>query len=178
LSSRLLVVLAISYLVPACSSPPESATDASSADAAAPVDASDAAAADASRSPDAGDVSDAGMASVTWTTEVEPVTIDSDVGLDYFYQYEVALVGDVFSYSLDLERCIQIAGMPETCETLDRNPLEFTSGIRWGIDPSMYAVGENHYRFTLTLRQGTNVVATDTLELVATVTSCTECVGS
>lgn len=183
MSRRLVVLFVLSFCtVPACSTPPGMSADAASgSDAASASDAfvaEDDAAQRADAGSDAGEMADAGMASVMWTTEVEPVTIDSDIALDYFYQYEVSLVGDVFSYDLDLERCIQIAGMAETCETTARDPLAFSSAIRWGIDPSMYAIGENHYRFTLTLRQGTTVVATDTIELVATVSSCTDCIGS
>lgn len=118
----------------------------------------------------------AGEASVHWTTVTEPVTVDRDIALDYFYQYEVQLVGDLFAYDLDLERCVTIAGRAESCETSARDPLAFSSGIRWGVDPSMYAVGENRYRFTLSLSRDGTVIDTDTIELVLNVTACTDCV--
>lgn len=131
--------------------------------------------ADAGRARDAGGGS---AASVRWITEPEPSTIDGDIGLDYFYQYELAIEGDPFVYGLTLERCTEIAGHAETCTTEPRENLPGTSGFRWGTDPSTYAVGENHYRFRLILDREGTTVDEDEIELVLTVTSCTECVDS
>lgn len=125
---------------------------------------------DASTPPDAGP-----SASVQWLIEPEPLTIDSDIALDYFYQYELAIDGDPFVYSLSLERCSQMAGEPEDCFTEARSNTPGTSGVRWGIDPSQYAVGENRYRFHLTLVRGDTLVDEDTVELVVNVTACGEC---
>jgi hypothetical protein len=117
-------------------------------------------------------------ASVAWITEVEPITLDSDTGLDWLFQYEVMIEGDPFVYSLTVERCIEIAGHEEACETQTLDALDGTSGIRFGIDPSMYAVGETHYRFHLRLERGGEPVDDALLDVEVNVTRCTECVDS
>lgn len=125
---------------------------------------------------DAGATPDAGpSASVSWITEVEPRELDGDIALDFFYQYELVVPDGDLSYSLSLEQCWQMAGEAEDCFTDSRSNLPGTSGIRWGIDPSQYAVGVNRYRFHLELTQGGTLVDEDTVELVVTVTSCGEC---
>lgn len=124
---------------------------------------------------DAGPPGDAGMASVQWLTVVEPTTIDGDIALDYFYQYELLIDGDWLPYTLSLERCIAIAGYPETCSTEPLSNMPGQSGIRWGIDPSMYAKGENFYRFRLILERDGAIVSEDLLELHVTVTRCMMC---
>ena len=91
---------------------------------------------------------------------------------------ELAIEGDPFVYSLTVDRCIEIAGMPESCDTQALSNLPGTGGVRFGYDPSMYAVGENHYRFRLELRRGAEIVDEALLDLQVTVTSCMECVGS
>lgn len=128
--------------------------------------------------PDAGLDGGPGAASVAWITVPEPVTADHDIALDYAYQYELAIEGDPLVYSLTLERCSQMAGMAETCENESRSNLPGTSLVRWGVDPSQYAVGENHYRFHLILERGAELVDEDTAELVLTATACETCVGS
>lgn len=158
------------------------AVDASTVDAALPDAGSD-----AGTEPDAGadaSVVDAGAsdggagASVHWVTVTEPRTIDGDVGLDYAFQYDVTL-DDPFAYQLSIETCIQLAGMAEDCRTDDLGmAFAGTRYLRTGIDPSMYAVGENHYRWRVILMHNATVVDDDVLEQVLTVTSCETCVGS
>jgi hypothetical protein len=142
-----------------------------SADAAVPVDAP--------AEPDAFVPADAGgpAASVVWTTEVEPRTVDSDIALDFFLQYELSIDGDPFVYGLTLEICIEIAGHAEECHTQPRSNLPGASGVRWGVDPSMYAIGENHYRFRLLLDRDGETVDEDLLDMRIDVTDCTDCVG-
>lgn len=119
----------------------------------------------------------ASAASVMWTTEVEPRTIDSDIALDFFLQYELAIEGDPFVYGLTLEMCVEIAGHAEECTTHARENLPGASGVRWGVDPSMYAIGENHYRFRLRLDREGVPVDEDLLDMQIDVTDCTDCVG-
>lgn len=119
-----------------------------------------------------------GSASVAWLTEVEPRTIDGDIGLDFYLQYELMIDGDPFVYGLTIETCVAIAGREESCYSQSLSNLPGMSGIRWGFDPSMYAVGENHYRFRLTLDRAGDVVDEALLDMQVDVTSCNMCVGT
>lgn len=120
---------------------------------------------------------DAGAARVEWQIEPEPLEIDTDIGLDFYYRYEVEIPGNVLVYTLDVERCSTVAGREETCFTEQVIPPE-SGGVRWGIDPSQYAIGENRYSFRLELSRGAEVIAEDEIELVVTVTDCQTCVGT
>jgi hypothetical protein len=128
---------------------------------------------------DAGPTSDGGAgATVRWVTETEPLTIDGDIGLDFGFEYEVT-VDDPFAYQLGMERCMQLAGMAETCSSDSLGMAASGSRfLRTGIDPSQYAVGENRYTFRVFLSDDAGTVAEDTLELDVTVTACSMCVGS
>ncbi len=126
-----------------------------------------------------GSVGDGGPgASVRWITETEVQTIDGDRALDFAFQYEVVL-DSATGYSLAIETCTQIAGMDESCFTdLLGTAFAGTRYLRTGVDPSMYAVGENHYRWRLILSLGATVVDEDVLDLQVDVTSCETCIGS
>lgn len=127
-----------------------------------------------------GDAGPSPVRDVEWGIEPEPMTIDGDIALDFFYPYELINDESPLEYELTLERCMQLADREESCETMRRDNLPGASGVRWGIDPGSYAVGENRYRFRLTLTHGasTTPVDEDEITLVLTVTSCETCVGS
>lgn len=128
--------------------------------------------------PIAQDAGPVGSASVAWITEVEPRTIEGDIGVDFFLQYELMVEGDPLVYGLMLEICVEIAGMKENCYSQARDNLPGMSGVRWGFDPSMYAVGENHYRFRLLLDRAGEPVDEAVLDMQVDVTSCNMCVGA
>jgi len=131
---------------------------------------------DASVGEDAGP---APVRDVEWTIEPEPMTIDGDIALDFFYPYVLVNEERPLDYLLTLDRCMQLADREESCETMTRDNLPGESGVRWGIDPGSYAVGENRYRFHLKLIDAAGVtVDEDEIVMVLTVTSCSSCVGS
>lgn len=115
---------------------------------------------------------------VRWITEVEPREVDRDIALEYGFQYELTVEGDPFALTLTIERCIQIAGMEAFCDTGELSNLPGTSFVRFGVDPSMYAIGENHYTFHLTLARGAETLDEATLDVQLDVTACESCVGS
>ncbi|UJR81555.1 hypothetical protein [Sandaracinus amylolyticus] len=130
--------------------------------------------------PDAGPPPvDAGPAAdVEWLIEPEALEIDRDIGLDYAYRYSYTVDGDPFVYTLDLERCVNIAGEDPSCWTDSLSNVPGEGGVRWGIDPSQYAIGENSYSFRLVVRRGDEIVDEDFIQLDVTVTDCTSCVGT
>lgn len=124
--------------------------------------------------PDAGP----GTGSVRWVTVVEPREVDRDIALDYAFQYELTIDGDPFAFTLSVERCVQIAGTEAVCDTGELSNLPGSGYIRFGVDPSMYAIGENHYTFRLMLDRGTERIEEATLDVELDVTACESCVGS
>jgi hypothetical protein len=135
----------------------------------APPGDTDAAASDAA-SPDGG-----AAAAVVWVTETEPVMIDSDIALEYAFEYAVVVPGEGAGYTLDVEFCADPADADPACTA---SPLEVMSGssfLRFGIDPTQYAIGTNTYTFELTLSLDGEPVSSDTLTLTAEVTDCETC---
>ncbi|AKF05839.1 hypothetical protein [Sandaracinus amylolyticus] len=122
---------------------------------------------------------DAGPAAdVEWQIEPEPLTIDRDISLSYGYSYTLAVTGDPFVYSVRLYRCMNIATREPVCWDEEMPNLPDTYGVRWGIDPTQYGIGENSYTFRVVVRRGEEIVDEDSIELTATVTACSTCVGS
>ena len=171
------IVSSFLWTLAGCGDAPEAEprTDAGHEEADAGHEEADAGGLDAATAPGDTDAGAAVEPSVAWITEVEPLELDDDRALDFAYQYELVLPDGDLSYSLSLERCSQMAGEEEACEDQSRSNLPGPGYVRWGIDPSQYAVGENRYRFHLELTRGGTLIDEDTVELVVTVTSCGEC---
>lgn len=114
-------------------------------------------------------------ARVAWVTKGDPkIDIHSAISLLWAFEYVVrvppATAGD---YTLEHERCSQPAGGTESCQTFDLplpDPIpEGECGVdfapKFGIDPSQYLPGTNHYSFAIRLVRGCQIVSQDAFDI-------------
>lgn len=179
------VLMICAFIVLGCGGDDDDTAPDASADAPVGQDASSDAATDAATSDasteDAATADAAVEGTIEWLTEdqTEPVQVDSDIALDYGFQYSVAIPEGATGYTRLISRCAHIAGFSEECDESDLAPAESgTFFVRWGIDPSMYAIGDNQFRFIATLKYNSVSIASDELVLNYHVTDCMECIGA
>ncbi|MDW8248074.1 MAG: hypothetical protein RMJ98_02065 [Myxococcales bacterium] len=107
--------------------------------------------------------------SVAWKDKpTEPYFIKWQIALDWVFFYEIQLQGKPEEdFQLEVERCQKPAGQPESCSLGGKQPAKEGSGaIKYGVDPSQYAVGENTYRLVLRLYEQDDLVSMDALKIV------------
>ncbi len=97
--------------------------------------------------------------------------IKGNIALDWGFFYSVKLQGKPEQdFQIELVRCQKIAGQQESCSNGGKQQAKEGSGaIKYGVDPSQYAVGENNYRMILRLFEKDAEVAMDELKLVVIV---------
>jgi hypothetical protein len=101
----------------------------------------------------------------------EPLVFENEVALDFAFPFVLQLpLEELGSIQLVHWRCIQMATQDE--ETCDEAPLDLgeldlvtscseVRAPRYGIDPTSYEEGENHYRFGMRIEHGCAAVDTE-----------------
>ncbi|MFO0546748.1 MAG: hypothetical protein U0271_00105 [Polyangiaceae bacterium] len=114
-------------------------------------------------------------ARVVFLDKGEDSTFSNAIELMYAFRYAVKVpTGTESSYTIEQERCAQLAGDVKSCEVLDLGAPTMDCagpifGPKFAVDPSQYNVGDNVYDFTMRLvKNQCEIVSTDSFEMTLT----------
>jgi hypothetical protein len=99
-------------------------------------------------------------ARVAWLRERRTdIELTRAAAFDWVFPYAVKVsAGGAGASTLELERCVAMAGEEELCQASALPPpaegCSVLTGPRFGLDPSLYNEGDNDYTFTLRLLRG------------------------
>ena len=109
---------------------------------------------------------------IAWVVKGDPkIDITSQISLLWGFQYVTRVPpADAAEYTIEHIRCTQAAGAAESCVTFDMPlPVEecaVANAPKYGIDPSQYMPGTNHYWFAIRLVRGCQIVSQDAFTIV------------
>jgi len=110
------------------------------------------------------------LARAAWYDEpYGDVLITQEIALSWILPYAARVpLADRSAHTLEVERCDSPAHTKTSCSTTALTMPSAECGdasIRFGLDPTQYRRGTNHYDFTLRLRHGCVVDSVDTFSM-------------